>query len=110
MNRKRIARILIAAVAIYFVLMFLLYLVEHFYGGSDSQIKSVGDAAWYIIATLTTVGYGDVTPVTGLGKVFGALLMVSSAGLLTFLLGIIISLFFGRLLPVFSLWKNKNRE
>ncbi len=110
MNRKRIARILIAAVVIYFILMFLLYLVEHLYGGSDSQIKSVGDAAWYIIATLTTVGYGDVTPVTGLGKVVGAVLMVSSAGLLTFLLGIVISLLFGRLLPVFSLWKNKNRE
>lgn len=95
---------------IYFLLMFLLYLVEHVYGGNESQIQSPGDAAWYILATLTTVGYGDVTPVTGLGKVIGALLMISSAGILTFLLGIIISLFFGRLLPVFSLWKNKNRE
>ncbi len=90
--------------------MFLLYLVEHIYGGSESQIQSPGDAAWYILATLTTVGYGDVTPVTGLGKVIGALLMISSAGILTFLLGIIISLLFGRLIPVFSLWKNKNRE
>jgi voltage-gated potassium channel len=36
----------------------------------------VPDAAWWAIATLTTVGYGDVTPVTPLGRLFGSLVMV----------------------------------
>lgn len=37
---------------------------------------SVPQAAWWAIATLTTVGYGDVTPITPLGKVFGGLVMI----------------------------------
>ena len=40
------------------------------------KFGSVPDAAWWAIATLTTVGYGDVTPVTPLGRVFGSLVMV----------------------------------
>ena len=40
------------------------------------KFGSVPDAAWWAIATLTTVGYGDVTPVTPLGRLFGSLVMV----------------------------------
>jgi voltage-gated potassium channel len=40
------------------------------------KFGSVPDAAWWAIATLTTVGYGDVTPVTPAGKMFGAMVMV----------------------------------
>lgn len=37
---------------------------------------SVPNAAWWAISTLTTVGYGDVTPATALGKVIGGLTMI----------------------------------
>lgn len=40
------------------------------------KFGSVPDAAWWAIATLTTVGYGDVVPVTPAGKLFGGLIMV----------------------------------
>ena len=40
------------------------------------RFGSVPQAAWWAIATLTTVGYGDVTPVTTLGRTFGAVVMV----------------------------------
>ncbi len=40
------------------------------------KFGSVPEAAWWAIATLTTVGYGDVAPVTGAGKAFGAVVMV----------------------------------
>ncbi len=40
------------------------------------KFGSVPDAAWWAIATLTTVGYGDVAPITPVGKAFGGLVMV----------------------------------
>ena len=40
------------------------------------RFGSVPQSAWWAIATLTTVGYGDVTPVTTLGRTFGAVVMV----------------------------------
>ncbi len=42
---------------------------------------SIPAAMWWAFATLTTVGYGDVTPVTNGGKVFGALITVVGIGM-----------------------------
>ncbi len=49
---------------------------------------SVPAAAWWTIATLTTVGYGDVTPVTHLGRVFGGLVMIFGLGMFALPIGI----------------------
>lgn len=38
----------------------------------DSQFSSIPSGLWYSIATMTTVGYGDVVPVTRLGQFFGS--------------------------------------
>ena len=37
---------------------------------------------WWAVATLTTVGYGDVTPITAMGKIFGALITIIGIELL----------------------------
>lgn len=51
----------------------------------DPGIKTWGEAMWWGITTLTTVGYGDVVPVTSLGMVLGSVLVILSV--LVFSLG-----------------------
>ncbi|MEV7272153.1 potassium channel family protein [Streptomyces bacillaris] len=48
----------------------------------DASIRTFGDAVWWACATLTTVGYGDATPVTFWGRVVAAGLMACGLALL----------------------------
>ena len=52
---------------------------------------SIPAAMWWSFSTLTTVGYGDVTPVTVGGKVFGALITVVGVGMVALPTGILAS-------------------
>ena len=47
----------------------------------DAQITSFGEALWWSITTITTVGYGDLTPVTTTGRVIAVLLMIGGISL-----------------------------
>ena len=55
------------------------YLAEH--NVQPDKFGSIPAAMWWSMATLTTVGYGDVTPVTVAGKVFGACVTVVGIGM-----------------------------
>jgi voltage-gated potassium channel len=48
----------------------------------DSKIKTLGDALWWACTTVTTVGYGDLHPVTGMGRLVGVALMIGGITLL----------------------------
>jgi voltage-gated potassium channel len=48
---------------------------------AQSNIKTPGDALWWSLATITTVGYGDRYPVTAEGRVIAVMLMISGAAL-----------------------------
>jgi len=47
-----------------------------FHPSPHSPIQTLTDAFWWSLSTVTTVGYGDVYPVTGAGKALGVVLMV----------------------------------
>lgn len=48
----------------------------------DGNIKTFGDAVWWALTTITTVGYGDRYPTTGIGRLAGIGLMVGGIALL----------------------------
>ncbi|MFI6082106.1 potassium channel family protein [Streptomyces sp. NPDC051217] len=51
-------------------------------GAPGATIRTFGDAVWWACSAITTVGYGDVTPVTPLGRLFAVFLMVCGLALL----------------------------
>jgi voltage-gated potassium channel len=61
-----------------------------------SNIKTAGDAIWWSVTTVTTVGYGDFYPVTLEGRLVAMALMISGVGLVSVLSGLVASLFLGR--------------
>jgi len=78
-------RLFIVAIGVYVLLIYIIQLVEA--QAPDANIKSLSDVLWYSLVTLTTVGYGDYYPVTGIGKVLGAIIILSSVGILGYLIG-----------------------
>ncbi|MBT2504975.1 two pore domain potassium channel family protein [Streptomyces sp. ISL-98] len=51
-------------------------------GAPGGNIKTLGDAVWWSFTTMTTVGYGDHSPTTGLGRMLAVGLMLSGIALL----------------------------
>jgi hypothetical protein len=47
----------------------------------DANIKTASDAVWYVIVTISTVGYGDRYPTTGPGRIIGALIILIGVGI-----------------------------
>lgn len=82
--------------AAFFVLMTIMLLAAsgmYFFERQAQPVAfgSIPAAMWWAFATLTTVGYGDVTPVTVGGKVFGALITVVGVGMVALPTGILAS-------------------
>ncbi len=72
-RRALLGALLLVMIALLFAASGM-YLIE-----SEAQPQSFGSipqSAWWAIVTLTTVGYGDITPITPLGKVFAGIVML----------------------------------
>ncbi|MBQ8537790.1 MAG: hypothetical protein IJ461_10365 [Clostridia bacterium] len=69
----------------------------------EASIRSFSDALWYSLTTLTTVGYGDLYPISPVGRLIGGTLMLMSVGLLAAVIGWVVGLVKG-LLPRLALY------
>ncbi len=67
--------------------------IVHVETDPDSNIRNAGDALWWSLATITTVGYGDRFPTTAEGRLIGVLLMTAGIALFAVLTGYIASWF-----------------
>jgi voltage-gated potassium channel len=61
------------------------YLAEHEHQGAN--ITKLGDAFWWAVVTITTVGYGDYYPVTTIGRIIAIFVMFSGIGIVVAVLG-----------------------
>ena len=82
----------------------LMYYAEH--DTQPDQFPDIVHAFWWAVATLTTVGYGDVYPVTALGKILSGVIALLGIGLVALPTGILSSAFVDRM----EVAKRKKRE
>ena len=85
----------ISAMYIFFIGLLMtstsMYFVEH--AAQPDKFASIPEAMWWSIITLTTVGYGDVSPVTAIGKIIGAITALMGVCSVALLTGIIANAF-----------------
>ncbi len=81
-NSRRLRTILVALIFFIGVFGYLFYV-------SEPQVESFGDGIWWALVTITTVGYGDITPLTTLGRVVAGLLMLLGLGLIATITAIV---------------------
>lgn len=80
------------ALALVYVAAVLLYFIEGV-GQGREEFGSIPRAIWWSIATLTTVGYGDIYPVTTLGRIAASVIAIAGIGVVALPAGVFASAF-----------------
>jgi voltage-gated potassium channel len=91
LRHRRFHYVLLATLVIVSLGAISIFALEH---STNKGIATLDDAFWWAVVTTTTVGYGDVSPVTGEGRIVAVLLMLFGIGFLGVLTATITSFFF----------------
>jgi voltage-gated potassium channel len=91
LRHHRFQYVLLVAFAVVGLGAIAIYVVE---SGSNAAVDSIGDALWWAVVTATTVGYGDVSPVTAEGRLIAVVLMITGIGVIGVFTATVASLFF----------------
>lgn len=89
---NKIFYLLVAAGIVIIAGTLIMYNLEK--GAENSQMTTLLDAMWWCVATVTTVGYGDVVPVTSLGRIVALVYMFFGIILITTTLAVISNTFY----------------
>ena len=84
--------VLLTVVVIEFGSMAILAVEEN---APNGNIKTASDALWFLVVTISTIGYGDLYPTTNLGRVIGTLILITGVALFTTLTGYLAHFFYG---------------
>ncbi len=88
-------RPMLSAFAVILVLMLFsaagIHLLEH--EGQPDTFGDLPSSLWWVVVTLSTVGYGDAVPLTGLGRILGAVIMMLGIGMVALPAGMLASRF-----------------
>lgn len=84
-SRQKITVFLVAILSIVTVVGSLMYVVE----GEENGFTDIPTSIYWAIVTLTTVGYGDLSPKTGLGKFLASMVMIMGYGIIAVPTGIV---------------------
>lgn len=84
-SRYKIIVFLTTVMTVVIVVGSLMYLIE----GEESGFTSIPQSIYWAIVTMTTVGYGDIAPVTPLGRIVASLLMIVGYGIIAVPTGIV---------------------
>jgi voltage-gated potassium channel len=84
-SRRKITVFIFAVTTLVVILGSLMYLVE----GGENGFTSIPKSIYWAIVTLTTVGYGDISPKTNLGQTLAAVIMIIGYGIIAVPTGIV---------------------
>jgi voltage-gated potassium channel len=77
-EQTRLVYALALFLLVLFICSFIFYGAEH---NINPEVANYEDSLWFVLQTITTVGYGDIIPITGVGRVMGVVSMLSALAL-----------------------------
>jgi voltage-gated potassium channel len=94
-NRGQYAVVITVVAAVIVVTVGSIVALQFESGAANGNITTGGNALWWAVVTITTVGYGDEYPVTMGGRITGAIVMIAGIGII----GSLASIFASILVP-----------